>query len=499
MKYLFYFYSYYYQDLLGGLLDKAISLSKDPENDVLFAYCGESNVMCHVNPKGSRPMCKLCSCVTKRIIEQYGVKSLNISTIKAEEKTRFDYNSADDLKAIKYRGASIGMSILSTYITLTRNSDPCINKASRRFFNTHLNQSAKFVDRIYSIIESFNPDCIYIFNGRHEDSRAIFDIAKLKNINCVLSEVVFQNDKTNRVFFSNHLVHDILYNKERRDFCWDHYALTNEEKYMLGKSFYSKRRGGLPSGDRHIYISQQEADKIPPISLDKINIGIFNSSEDEFASLGGDWDQLKLFKSQYDGIVYLINNAPKNVHFYLRIHPNLKDVKYKYHTSLLDLKYDNLTVIPGNSKVSTYALMEKMDKVICFGSTMGLEASFWGKPSILLGPCMYYYDDLCYIPSSKEELLEMLVEKLIPKNNDNLYKIGAYILDKSPLFVESENIDFNPIKRYFIKRHYFNCKYVNFLLNEKVTALFLAFARFITDNRFFYRFQIPVLERADED
>ena len=55
---------------------------------------------------------------------------------------------------------------------------------------------------------------------------------------------------------------------------------------------------------------------------------------------------------------------------------------YKYHTDLLKLgeKYPNMTVIPGGSSLSTYALIDRADVVVVWGSTTGAEAVYHGKP-----------------------------------------------------------------------------------------------------------------------
>ena len=76
---------------------------------------------------------------------------------------------------------------------------------------------------------------------------------------------------------------------------------------------------------------------------------IFNSSEDEFTAIGGEYDEKKVFDSQYEGVAHIANllKDRKDVNVYLRIHPNLANVKYKYHRDLLALgeKYNNLFVM----------------------------------------------------------------------------------------------------------------------------------------------------------
>ena len=68
------------------------------------------------------------------------------------------------------------------------------------------------------------------------------------------------------------------------------------------------------------------------------NFVIFNSSEDEIVSLGGEWDEDNLFESQVESIRFVLEHLPENTHLYLRIHPNLKGLNAEYHTNLYKLK-----------------------------------------------------------------------------------------------------------------------------------------------------------------
>ena len=74
----------------------------------------------------------------------------------------------------------------------------------------------------------------------------------------------------------------------------------------------------------------------------------------------------------------------------------------------LALDLPGVTVIPPESEVSTYELMRAADVVVSSGSTAGVEATFWGKPSVLAGRSLYSGLGACHEPESVEELLDML-------------------------------------------------------------------------------------------
>ena len=163
----------------------------------------------------------------------------------------------------------------------------------------------------------------------------------------------------------------------------------------------------------------------------KTNISIYISSEDEFYALGGEWAE-GIYPSQLGGIKQILTSFSndESYHFYLRIHPNLSEVKYSYHLDCLKLpsQFKNITIIPGNSKVNTYDLIKISDKVISFGSSVGIEASYLGIPSILAGNCYYKFLNGTYNPTNHNETVELIKTKLEAKPKLGAYKYGAYLL-----------------------------------------------------------------------
>lgn len=78
-----------------------------------------------------------------------------------------------------------------------------------------------------------------------------------------------------------------------------------------------------------------------------------------------------------------------SIHFYLRVHPNLKNINNYQTQKIKELNYKNLTIINAESTIDSYNLMNVSDKILIFSSTMGIEASFYNKVVILLGRAFY--------------------------------------------------------------------------------------------------------------
>jgi hypothetical protein len=96
----------------------------------------------------------------------------------------------------------------------------------------------------------------------------------------------------------------------------------------------------------------------------------------------------------------------------------------------LSTQFSNLCVIWPEENIDSYCLIDNCEKTITFGSSTGLEATYWGKPSILADYSLFEAFDYAYRPDSHEDLLTLLREQnLRPKSPDvvamALYSIAA--------------------------------------------------------------------------
>jgi len=98
------------------------------------------------------------------------------------------------------------------------------------------------------------------------------------------------------------------------------------------------------------------------------------------------------------------------------MHPNLAGIDNPEVKKLRSIESPNLTLIDSTSRISTYSLVDAVDRVVTFGSTVGIEATYWGKVSLLAGgPALYEHLDVVHIARTHDELLELVAAKLDPK------------------------------------------------------------------------------------
>ena len=442
---------------IGITIDDILSV-KGEQDEVYWCYCHNALSACQGNLNGRPCVCDFCHSMYKRYAKKYGkrVHMIPIDRKDFVHKTHsWQFNSIEQIKSIVYRDVYIGYGILSLYLSYTRDLDISNMDGFKKYFTPIISEICDYVDYLYDLLNQIKPDEVISFNGRLFDNRLFYDIANVLGIKYTALEVMFGNGDRGKplkkVRFIGGLPHSIKVVTQKINDLWENSPLSDEKKTEIANSFYNKRRKGKYDLDT-VYISDQIQGVLPEgFNPNQRNIAIFNSSEDEFTAIGGEWEET-IFSSQYEAVDYILQHSSPDIHYYLRIHPHLKGVKYQAHMELYTLsKYKNLTIIPPESEVSTYDLMDACEKVLTFGSTMGVESAFWGKPSILLRRSMYENLDICYHASQKEDVMPLLEGDLEPKPQLGALKFAYYVLDRE-YGVEKSNIDIKKKKKSFLGR-----------------------------------------------
>lgn len=490
MKILFYTTSVALNPHNGVLLDEAEKYIKEG-HEVVFLLCDESYPRCFANPLKESFLCQSCKRQQHFLlgklsskIKKYSLKLFfRYSENDYSDKT-FEYNSIQEVFGLYYKGVDIGYAAASSYITLTRNLDPLVSPQFKELMDDFLRSGIIITDALEVAIEQLKPDRICLFNGRFVETRPVLRVAMDKGVETYVYEVIGSPSKYKKVFFKNALPHDIENITTLINDFWDKSVKTESEKNELAESFFIRKRQGLAVVDK-AYTEDQILGKLPDNwNITKRNFVIFNSSEDEFAAVGNEYKE-KLFTTQIEGIRFILETNKRNeeIHFYLRIHPNLADITYKYHLDLIKFEeYDNCTVIKAGSDISTYTLIDNAEKIIVFGSTVGLEATYWSKPVILLGASFYKNMNVAYYPETKSALESLLVNQLSPKEVKDSLKLGYFFVgDRGHVY---EFFNFNPVnfKNIFHYQKLFKSNIIYYLIFIMPFSILLRLKRLFNNN-----------------
>ena len=199
------------------------------------------------------------------------------------------------------------------------------------------------------------------------------------------------------------------------------------------KKYFLYRKNNLLKNNQASHVFNQSKTLLPDNwNENKINIVYFISSQDEYAANGGEWFN-SVYKDQNYSLVkiskdFLKKNVENKYHLWIRIHPYLKGVKWKFNTDMFKFsEFKNIDVIKPESPISTYRLMEKCDKVLGYHSITTVEANFWRKPSMLLGRQYFENMNCCHRANNHQDVIDFIFSnkhKLKPKINS--LKIASF-------------------------------------------------------------------------
>ena len=297
-----------------------------------------------------------------------------------------DFESLQALMDWKFDGFDIGYAALSSLVSVVRDPEPDLVK--------HQPLLIQFIDsalatwqQTLTFIEQHRPDRVYVYNGRFAAMRAVFRACQKMGVECFMHERGC--DLNHYDVLENHLPHDIVGIEAVIRKLWAQADVTKRND--VGASWFEDRIARVER-NWHSFTKEQQAGLMPDgFDSSARNVSIFCSSDDEFVAIGDSWRNT-LYPNQVEAIASIAESmlqAAPETQLFLRVHPNLKDVDNDRKRKMMSLDFPNLTIIAADASVDSYALMRESDIVVSFGSSVGMEAVFWDKPSVLLGPCLY--------------------------------------------------------------------------------------------------------------
>ena len=405
-------------------------------DDVTILVCNADLESCEPNHSHDRTQCRVCFARRNNAIDLLGLRhKVTLKPLKRLNKKDYeilnqyrdiDIQSLEQLKYLKFGECDIGMGVLSSLISYLREPNPdVIGQAD--FIKKNINSALLVYLSLINHLENLKPDLLYVFNGRFASLRPALRAAQLLGIDVQVHEragVAQRYSLTNNTY-----PHDLENSKKEIYQHWESSSLMESEKIRIGQQWFQDRR----SGDPQAWISFTSDQKnILPESFNsaKTNIVIFNSSEDEFCAIE-EWRN-PVYRDQNCGILKIVKDLEdeSDLEVYLRVHPNLKGVKNSQTSCIESMKggYKHFYVIDAESPISSYKLLDTSDLVITFSSTIGVEASYYGKPVLLLGRSIYEDLEACTQVKSHQEAIDFIRQRkfsMIDKNILDTRKINS--------------------------------------------------------------------------
>jgi hypothetical protein len=337
---------------------------------------------------------------------------------------RTEFPDAAALAAYSVDGFDVGAAVASSIISELRDPNPSTVKY-RDSVRGYVTSTVQLYRGLQAWLARNPVDRVYAFNGRFAHTRAVLRACQAAKVECYLHER--GHDIKTYGLYRNALPHDIARADQRMRDAWAA-AEGRPDREAIASAFFTERVGGVAQAWYSFTAHQDES--LLPEGWDAATtrVILYNSSEDEYAAVGDEWKHT-IYESQLDGVRRIAKDleAREGVRLFVRMHPNNRTMVASEQAKWTGLRSPILTVIPPESKVSSYALLRAADLVITFGSTVGIEATFFGKPSILADPALYERLGGTYNPASHEELMSLLRPGLPPKDRTAALVYGYYL------------------------------------------------------------------------
>lgn len=437
----------FYMEVIQRHLEKGDTVKILRCNRIFSPICKIAEKACFF--EGKNTSCEHCEMVFNEMINFLNFDRKDIIYTEFEPghgNIMEEIKSQKDLYDVNYKNYDVGMAVANTIASGLGAYKPDINC----FYNVIYKLSTismSFYDFLIELLQKYDIKKAYFFNGRIAINRSILRACQVLHVESASLEYAFQRDRF--VEYANTYPQDYNYLAQVGEQLW---GSGGEEKLKVGRKFFGAleadslgygfhefmHKGTLPYSFRH----------------DKKAIVIFNSTLIEIAALP---EFIHPLIPNFNSTVVVAAIAKKllpysEYHIYLRVHPNmsknaqcqqLEEIK-----SLNTLMLPNLTILWPEDETDSYSLLRVADKIVTFGSTIGVEATLYEKPSILIGNANYAWADAAYTPKTFSAVIDLLLRENLPaKPIQNAEKFG-YVMHEFGTRFEF----FDPVTQSFLGR-----------------------------------------------
>lgn len=344
------------------------------------------------------------------------------------KRNLWNVSSFDEARRVKIDDFEVGAAALSSVIHVM-NEVPSKDADFKNYRSLWVNvvksgvEVYKYFEKVFED-ESFE---VATFNGRFVNDAAVVAAAHKKNRTWWL----YENGPvlTHFVLFKSFPGHSISRHRAQMQSMFE--QLKEEDLEEQGRSFFANKvsdinfnpfASSFKAGAKLDLKNQVESSKI---------VMFFQTSDDEYFSLDSataseystDWyDQQEL-------IIYLAEKLRDFV-FVVRMHPHMAQKAKSYQDRWLKGTFpSNVEIVPFDSPVSSYDLLELGGPIVVVGSTVGLEAIFRKKPAIVAGATWWSNIDGAYEATTKAEVASLIAaySELEVISNHGALMSGAYI------------------------------------------------------------------------
>jgi len=406
---------------------------------VTILLCSAELLSCDVNFDHHPDQCINCILRRRRALSTMEGR-LNIDRLlrlgaedhEALRSVRTEFSNLEDLKSYRFGSFDIGMAIVSSIVSRNRDPEPSLRREATRVRNLTLSSAGIYL-AMKRRLRSRSYHRVYAYNGRFATMRAVLRACQEEGVDCFLHDRGSSIERY--ALYRNELPHSVDLMEAKIRAAWQEPEAPADRLRVASSFFEGRKRGEIRNW--YSFTAHQDTAMFPDTwDENRRNIVVFPSSEDEFVAIGKEWEN-PLYSDQQSGLIRIVEDlrGVAGIACHIRLHPNSRDLAARSIRRIAALEGENIFIVLPESAVSSYAMLLASDIALTFGSTMGIEATYWRKPSVLAGQCFYRNLGSTYNPDDHEQLIRLLLEESEPVDQLGALMYGYYFATFGEPFV----------------------------------------------------------------
>jgi len=322
------------------------------------------------------------------------------------------------IRALRYHGSQMGRSILQVHPdTNTPIRDEYV--WPRAYTERAVESYAWVYDQVSALIRQRGITTLVVFNGRFTHDQAAAAAAQAQGARVLYYDAGGLETGFDLTFATTHDWADLQHRMLRM---WE--AWPPGERGDIGAAWFVNRQEHNEPGLR-VFVDMQERGRLEGLPKCERLVAFFSSSPDEIAELDLNWDEFHGSQPAALAVLAKAIRAHPGTELVVRTHPHMR---LKPSTDLEDWRTAVASAQPSAhfdaaDPLDSYALMRAADVVVTYGSTVGVEAAYLGKPVIILGPSAY--DRIgCATRASNPEQVTLALKSPVGHSPDNALPYG---------------------------------------------------------------------------
>ena len=406
----------------------------DLGDNVELVLCDAELSSCQLNPTHEPVRCAQCVSRNHQGAAQLSVRvpvrglltSLTADDHDALARLPRKFPDTARLRRFRFENFDAGLATLSSLIDFARSPHPDTQRHAELIHGL-LHGAVLSYLAVKRILGAQHYDRVYIYNGRWSMVRSAVRA-------CEAARVPYYTHERGSDFGKFALYRDVLPH-DKRDFQKQVHvasaALESQpEARAIAERFFHERRQRVEK-NWFSYTKAQEQGRVPADwSRAARRIVFFTSSEFENAAIG-EGTCGRIYPSQLQGARRIAQHLARHdpeAHLWVRIHPNDSGPQTSQLWTGIATGHANVTVVLPEEKIDSYSMLEGADLIITFGSTVGIEATFWERPAVCADHSFYDGHDAHYEAQDEAELFRLITTRALPpKPRAHALRFGYYL------------------------------------------------------------------------